>query len=282
MKRVLALCTAALLAVLLLAGCSGKKKEYVVLDDTFADEQYVIGFRKGDIALRNEVQRILCEMKKDGKLAEITTKWFGKDTSTVPESFTPIETSDDSLQKIKDKGKFILGLDDSFPPMGFRDEDNNIVGYDIDLAREVCKRMDVELELQPIDWTSNVTELDGGKVDCLWNGFSYNTERDEKTCLSEPYMNNRQVVVVLKDSGISKVDDLKGKTLTLQAGSTAEEALDSRPEVKDGLKEVAKVDNNVLAMYDLGKKGGADAVLMDEVVARYYTGHQDQLANDAK
>ena len=282
MKRVLAVMTAVLMTAALLSGCnSAKSKEYKILDEAFSDEEYVIGFRKGDETLRDDVQRILVEMKKDGKLAEISNTWFGADNTTVPEEFTPSGASDDSLAKVKEKGTFVLGLDDSFPPMGFRDEDNNIVGFDIDVAHEVCSRMGVELELMPIDWDSKVSELNDGKVDCLWNGFTTSPEREAEMTMSQPYMKNRQVVVTLKDSAIDTVDDLKDKTLVLQGGSAAEDALEAHPEIKDGLKEAVKVKNNVVAMYDLGK-GGSDAVLMDEVVARYYIGHTDQLEKDGQ
>lgn len=282
MKRFLAVTTAALLAAALLSGCSGaKNKEYVILDEAFSDEEYVVGFRKGDQTLCDEVQRILVEMKKDGKLAEISNTWFGADNTTVPEEFTPSGAADDSLTKVKDKGTLVLGLDDSFPPMGFRDEDNNIVGFDIDVAKEVCSRMGVALKLEAIDWDSKVSELNDGNVDCLWNGFTSSPDREEAMTLSQPYMKNRQVVVTLKDSGIHSVEDLKDKTLVLQSGSTAEGALEAHPEIKSSLKEAVAVKNNVVAMYDLGK-GGSDAVLMDEVVARYYIGHEEQLAQDGK
>ncbi|MFR8002591.1 MAG: amino acid ABC transporter substrate-binding protein [Hydrogeniiclostridium sp.] len=181
---------------------------------------------------------------------------------------------DDSLQKIKDKGQLVLGLDDSFPPMGFRDTDNNIVGYDIDLAKEVAERMGVELIITPVDWDYKETELNDGNVDCLWNGMSVDDERKEKMNLSEPYMENRQVVVVLADSGINTLADLAGKSVILQAGSTAVGALDSKEDVKSTLKEVTEVPDNVQAMMELGQ-GTGDAVVMDEVVARYYISKSD-------
>lgn len=110
MKRVLAVMTAVLMTAALLSGCnSAKSKEYKILDEAFSDEEYVIGFRKGDETLRDEVQRILVEMKKDGKLAEIGNTWFGADNTTVPEEFTPSGASDDSLAKVKEKGTFVLG-----------------------------------------------------------------------------------------------------------------------------------------------------------------------------
>mgnify|MGYP000763712997 CR=1 FL=1 len=277
MKKVLSVLTAALMAMALFSGCSQKPVEYVVLEDALSDEEYAIAFRKEDKTLRDEVQRLLCEMKKDGKLAEITTTWFGKDTSVVPDSFEPkAGEADDSLQKIKDAGVFKLGLDDSLPPMGFQDKDGTIIGYDIDLAREVCNRIGVKLETVPINWTRNIDELNAGNIDCIWNGLTVNAERDEKTCLTEPYLENQQVVVTLKDSGINKLDDLKGKRVALQAGSTAVEALDGKPDVKNSLAEVSEIDNNVLAMYELRQKT-SDAVVMDETVARYYIGHLNEL-----
>ncbi len=281
MKRVIAAAVAAVMAALLLVGCSGGKKnvEYVVLDESLSDEQYAIGFRKADQALRDEVQKILCEMKKDGKLAEITTKWFGKDTSIVPESIPDSTATDDSLQKVKDKKVFVLGLDDSFPPMGYRDVDSgDIIGYDIDLAKEVCSRMGVELKLQPIDWDYKEAELNEGTIDCIWNGMSIDAERQEKMCLSEPYMENRQVVVTLKANGIEKVGDLKDKVVALQKGSTAAGALDGREDVKSIIKDGAAVEvpDNVQAMYEL-RQGTSDAVIMDEIVARYYIAHLTEL-----
>ncbi len=186
------------------------------------------------------------------------------------------ETQLDSLEKVKQAGKLILGLDDSFPPMGYRDDNDEIVGYDIDLAKEVASRMGVELVLQPIDWDYKESELSDGNIDCIWNGMSIDDERREKLNLSEPYLNNQQVVVVLSDSGINTLADLAGKEVILQAGSTAEGALDSHPEVKETLKDgqAIPVDNNVQAMMEL-KNGTGDAVIMDAVVARYYLNLED-------
>ena len=186
------------------------------------------------------------------------------------------ETQLNSLEKVKQAGKLILGLDDSFPPMGYRDDNDEIVGYDIDLAKEVASRMGVELVLQPIDWYYKESELNDGNIDCIWNGMSIDDERREKLNLSEPYLNNQQVVVVLSDSGINTLADLAGKEVILQAGSTAEGALDSHPEVKETLKDgqAIPVDNNVQAMMEL-KNGTGDAVIMDAVVARYYLNLED-------
>lgn len=176
---------------------------------------------------------------------------------------------DTSFEDVKAKGKLILGLDDSFPPMGFRDDNNEIVGFDIDAAQEVAKRMGVELVLQPIVWESNVQELNTGNIDCVWNGMSYSESRNEKMKLSEPYMRNTQVVVVLNDSPVQTLADLTGKSVVIQSGSTASEAVDANEDFKKSLGKLTKVADNVQAMMDL-KVAGSDAVAMDEVVAKYY------------
>lgn len=285
-KKLAAAALATLLGASLLAGCgaAGSKKEYRILDETLKDEHYVIGFKKGNETLRDEVQRILVELQKDGTLSAISKEWFGEDKSIVPTTFTPSGATDDSLQKVKDKGVFTLGLDDSFPPMGFRSENGmDVVGFDIDVAKKVCEKMGVTLVTHPISWDAKDSELSSGKIDCIWNGFTSLPEREEAMTLSFPYMVNKQVVVVLKDSPIKTLADLKDKTVVLQKGSSALDALEAKPELKASLKGEGpiQVANNVLALNDLGKgANGGDAVIMDEVVAKYYTSHRDQLVKD--
>ncbi|HEY5584317.1 MAG TPA: amino acid ABC transporter substrate-binding protein [Ruminiclostridium sp.] len=178
-------------------------------------------------------------------------------------------TADKSWDKIKDKGEFVLGLDDQFPPMGFRDDNNEIVGYDIDLAKEVASRLGVKLKLQPINWDTKEQELNTGNIDCIWNGFSIDDERKKNVLFSDPYMNNQQVLVVMADSSYNSQADLAGKTVALQAESTAGKALDSKADFKASLKEVVELKDNNLCLMDL-KTGGVEAVAMDEIVARYY------------
>ncbi|MDF2801318.1 MAG: periplasmic component of amino acid ABC-type transporter/signal transduction system [Anaerocolumna sp.] len=190
-------------------------------------------------------------------------KNVAQDTSTS-------QGADTSLEDIKAKGKLVLGLDDSFPPMGFQDENQEIVGFDIDVAKEVSKRMGVELVLQPISWDAKEVELSTKNIDCIWNGMTYNEERAKAMTLSIPYMENTQVSVVLTDSSVNTLEDLAGKTVVIQNGSTASDAMDSNEDFKNSLKELVKVDNNVQALLDL-KTSGSDSVVMDEVVARYYT-----------
>lgn len=168
----------------------------------------------------------------------------------------------------KASNEFVIGLDDSFPPMGFRDENNEIVGYDIDLAREVSSRLGLKFRAQPISWSAKEQELNTKKIDCIWNGLSITPERLEALSFTKPYLNNAQVVIVRADSGINSLADMKDKILGVQAGSSAADAVDATPDFKASLKQVVDFADNIMALNDL-EIGGLDGVAMDSVVAEY-------------
>ena len=177
-------------------------------------------------------------------------------------------TEDNSLQKVKDAKKLVLGLDDTFAPMGFRDNSGEIVGFDIDLAKEVASRMGVALEIKPIDWSSSILSLNKGDIDVLWNGVTINESRKEQINFSKPYLNNRLIIVKPKDrNDINSKEDLAGKILGVQVGSN-DEALSSDSISKEA-KEIRKYDVNVNAFLDLKAKR-IDVVIIDEVAAQYY------------
>ncbi|GAB4267936.1 amino acid ABC transporter substrate-binding protein [Thermincola ferriacetica] len=179
------------------------------------------------------------------------------------------QASDPSWEKVKEKGEFVLGLDENFPPMGFRDEKGEIVGFDVDVAKEVTSRLGVKLKLQPINWDAKEQELNTGNIDAIWNGFTITEDRKQNVLFSKPYMKNRQVIIVMNNSNYTNLADLAGKKLGLQAGSSAADALAGAKDFKAKLGEVVEFDDNMTALMDL-EKGGIDAVLMDEIVARYY------------
>jgi polar amino acid transport system substrate-binding protein len=176
---------------------------------------------------------------------------------------------DTSWEEIKERGYFIVGLDDSFPPMGFRDEQNEIVGFDIDMAKAAAELMGVEVKFQPVVWSSAIMELNNKNVDLILNGMTINEERKEQIDFSNPYLQNAQIIVVQKDSPIKTKADLAGKVIAIQAGSTSEDAIKSEPEVYESFKSVKEFSNNTEALLDL-KAGRVDAVVVDEVVGRYY------------
>ena len=171
-----------------------------------------------------------------------------------------------SLQKVKDAGKFVLGLDATFKPMGYTDENNEIVGFDIDLAEAVCEKLGVELVKEPINWDTKEQDLSVGKIDCIWNGLSVSPSREEAFNLSEPYMKNAMVFVVPESSDINSVDDLAGKKVIVQNGSTAQDTLAASQLAAN--MEISSIATNVEALQQMDINL-VDAVFMDEVAAQY-------------
>ncbi|MDF2893035.1 MAG: ABC-type transporter, periplasmic subunit family 3 [Clostridia bacterium] len=179
--------------------------------------------------------------------------------------------SKDGYSEIKDKGFIVVGLDDTFAPMGFRDEKGEVVGFDVDLAKEVFKRNNLEVKFQPIDWSMKETELNTGNIDAIWNGYTITDERKEKVAFTNPYLENRQVIITLANSSIKSKKDLKDKIVAAQNESSSVDAMNKEPEVVSSLKngEIIVLDTNNEAFMDL-EAGRIDAVVADEILARYY------------
>ncbi len=181
----------------------------------------------------------------------------------------PVAAKDPSFDTVQKKGKLIVGLDDSFPPMGYRDDSGAIVGFDIDLAQEAAKRLGVAVEFKPVQWNGIIMSLNKGDIDVIWNGLTITEERQKQIIFSKPYLDNRQIIVVQVGSPITDKSSLAGKTVGLQLGSSSETALNSDREVASSLKDVRKYSANTEALMDLAA-GRIDAVIVDEVVGRYY------------
>jgi len=174
--------------------------------------------------------------------------------------------TDDSLERVKEAGKITIGIDDAFPPLEFRDEKNQLVGYDIDLAREAAKRIGVEAEWIPTDWNGVVLALNSKKFDIIWSGMSITADRAKQVDFSPAYLNEAQVVVVKAgDDSIKAQEDLKDKTVGTQLGSTSEEAANKI----EGMKELKKYSKFTEAFLDLANNR-TQAIVVDELVGRYY------------
>ncbi|MDU7337954.1 MAG: amino acid ABC transporter substrate-binding protein [Clostridium sp.] len=192
------------------------------------------------------------------------------------QSASSAENKDESWSKIQKAGTLVLGLDDAFPPMGYKDtKTGEIIGFDIDLAKEVSKRLGVTLKLQPIDWNNKQAELDNGNVDCLWNGFSKTPERAKAMALSIPYMSNNQIILVKTNSTYHSLKDLSNKVVGVQSDSSAETALNAveNKEFKGSLKDIVKIDDYAKAILEI-QNGTIDAISIDEIVARFYLNNQ--------
>ncbi len=173
-----------------------------------------------------------------------------------------------SAQPAAVPAKVVVGLDDNFPPMGFRDEKNQLVGFDIDMAREAAQRMGIEVEFKAIDWSAKEAELNSKRVDALWNGLTITEERKKNIAFTAPYMENHQIIVVAQASSIQAKAELAGHVVGAQEGSSAVDAIKKEAELAASLKSLKTFGDNVTALVDLSA-GRLDAVVVDEVVGRY-------------
>lgn len=164
-------------------------------------------------------------------------------------------------------GTFTVGFDQDFPPMGFVGDDGEYTGFDLELAKEVATRLGLKFVAQPIAWDAKDMELSSGTIDCIWNGFTM-TGREDAYTWSDPYMDNSQVFVVAKDSGIQALADLAGKVVEVQADSSAEAALKEDAELTATFGTLQTTPDYNTAFMDL-EMGAVDAIAMDIIVAGY-------------
>lgn len=165
--------------------------------------------------------------------------------------------------------KIIIGLDDNFPPFGFHDEKGDLVGFDIDIAKEAAKRLGKDIEFKSIDWDSKETELKSGKIDAIWSGLSISPERQKNILFTIPYEYGPQILLVRKDSPIQGKADLAGKIVGTQQGSTGLEAIQHEPELMNSFKELKQYSDNVTSFMDL-EVGRIDAVVVANTAAGYF------------
>ena len=184
-------------------------------------------------------------------------------------SLTACGGSTDTAKTDQADGKdtFTVGFDQDFPPFGYVGDDGEFTGFDIEMATECAARMGKKIVLQPIDWDAKDMELEAGTIDCIWNGFTMNGREDQYTW-TDPYMDNSQVVVVKKDSGIKTQADLAGKVVDVQTDSSAQKALEQQEKLQKSFKELKIVADYNTAFMDL-ESGAVDAIAMDIVVAKY-------------
>lgn len=187
------------------------------------------------------------------------------------------EDSVDKTMEIKERGYLIMGLDDTFAPMGFRDEKGELVGFDIDLANELSKKIDLDIKFQPIDWSMKETELKSGKIDLIWNGYSITDARKKEVNFSDVYLSNRQIIITLKDSDIKSKEDLAGRKLAVQNASSSLEAISKDMDLIESLDQGEPIlfDTNHEAFLDL-EAGRSEVLVSDEVLAKYYMAEKGQ------
>ena len=192
---------------------------------------------------------------------------FDSGDETAADSENTENANAETTDVSKTEGTFTVGFDQDFPPMGFVGDDGEFTGFDLEMAAEVAKRLNLAIAYQPIAWDAKDMELDAGTIDCIWNGFTMNGREDDYEW-SKPYMKNNQVFVVRGDSDITSEADLAGKNVEVQTDSSAEAALNDNSELTATFAALTPVADYNTAFMDL-ESGAVDAIAMDDVVASY-------------
>ncbi|MCM0649901.1 transporter substrate-binding domain-containing protein [Clostridium swellfunianum] len=171
-------------------------------------------------------------------------------------------------EKTKTAGKISFGVDDAYPPMEYRDEKNTLVGFDIDFGNAIAKKLGIKSEWVPTVWDGILPSLSAKKFDAILSSLSITDKRKLEIGFSEPYIMGGPIIITKKDNtSIKTSDDLKGKIVGVQLGSTGDNAVS----VISGTKEIKKYDKIPQALLDL-TSGRIEAVVADDQVGRYYVG----------
>jgi polar amino acid transport system substrate-binding protein len=172
-----------------------------------------------------------------------------------------------SWNEIKKRGKIIIGIDEFFPPMTFKGGEK-FEGIDVDLANETFSRLGVKTEFVPVVWKDIIHKLTNREIDIIWSGLSITEERKKVIDFSIPYIQTRQVIVVPFDSDINTKEDLKGKIVGVQKGTSSERILREDNIFKSPTRILFYKDvNSELKAIEEGK---ISAIIIDEIVAKYF------------
>ena len=246
---------------------------YVMLDEPISTEQYGIAFKKGNEELRDAVLAGVYQLFKDGTMQEIAAKpdYALADMLCLDEANAIEFDMDSASPEMKARATLTVGFDAEYPPYGYKDEKTGeFTGFDLEMAEKVCEIYGWELKKQPIDWDSKDMELNSGSIDCIWNGMTM-TGREPDYTWSDAYVDNSIVMLTRSDTGIKTLDDLAGKRVVTQAGSSALTALTEGDSVElaetfDSLEQTPDYNSAMLGL----DSGLYDAVAIDIGVAMYY------------
>lgn len=192
-----------------------------------------------------------------------------KDTKDITADVKKSDTIVATLPaNVKSAGKITIGVDDSYPPMEFRNDSNALVGFDVDFGNAIGKKLGVKVEWVPTAWDGIILALKSQRFDMILSSLSDTADREKEISYTKPYIQGGPVIIIKKDTkGISKAEDLKGKKVGVQKGTTAEDAV----KTLGGYKSLTPYDKLTDALNDLNI-GRTDAVAADDQVGRYYVG----------
>lgn len=280
MKKIIVLLLT-LAMVLSITACSKKDEVgFKITTTQLTNEPIAVCIKKGNTELKQKIDEAIATLQENGTMLEISEEWLGGDYVTnidekltgmdeVSETPASEETTDSSDFNVEDMTKLTIGVDDTYPPMEYRNEDMELVGFDIDFAKALGEELGIEVEFIPTAWDGIFAGLMSNKYDVIISSVSMTPERLQGFEFSNPYLANGQVIVVKEgDDSINSVEDLAGKKVGVQFQTTADIAASKQKETIDF--ELTQYDDIIQTFSDL-KIGRLDAIVVDYAVAIEYT-----------
>ncbi len=282
MKKLLTLLLTLILsltAVVGLTACNGNgepaNKPMIVAGVDLIQEQYGIAAKKGNDALISKVNDALIALAGDEMNAIANTYGLTSEIAVTSETVNPKDgATDASWDNIVTKGKVIIGYT-VFAPIAY--EVVNEVptkGYDIELAKAVFNQINSEIEVEflEINWGEKEAMLEAGSIDLVWNGLTITEQRSAEMCISIPYLNNKQVAVIMSKNAdkFTTIESMANAIAGAEDGSAGEEQI----ALKEIGKEYIKCDSQLDAFNKL-KTGTLEVIVIDSVMANYYISLED-------
>jgi len=237
---------------------SNDKSDMMIIEDIhFQEEQFAVGFRHGsDMALK--LDNLFLNMILDGLLTTLSEKY------NLYDLYAPMILTDDDY--IMNKGKIIIGFQENLPPMNYYDEDDQLVGFDVDFAKEVFGDLGLDTEFKPIIWDEKETELNNRQIDCIWSALIVTDQRREIMKFSRVYMSDTQAILIRK-SDASKYTDIESFSevkMSAATGSIGENLIKNNPYLSNSNFINSLTIEDSIEMLD---NGDVDAIVIDYTIA---------------
>ena len=234
-----------------------------ILDEPFEEEEYAICLKKGNDELLDKINGALKELKEDGTIDSIMDNYIGEDAGK-----TPYESPEDVDRS---NGTLVMATNAEFEPYEYHEGDD-IVGIDADIAQAICDKLGYELKIEDMEFDSILPAVQSGKADFGAAGMTVTEDRATQVDFSDSYYTGVQVIIVTDDSDITEPDDLKGKKIGVQQGTTGD--IYSTDDFGDD--NVERFNKGMEAVQAL-QQGKIDAVIIDNQPAKTFVEENEGL-----
>lgn len=253
----------ALALLISMSACSVSYGKYKVIDELLKYE-LCVGFRQGDKA-GQAVIAAMKELQAEGTVDDLSREWFGNNLSTLEGDKEAIE----NLGFEVEKRDCLIGYDVARMPFSGKDKRSDPIGFDIDFAKAVCKKLGWQAKFIPVDVANAEVELNSGNVDCIWGAFPY-SDTYESIDTSPTYMENTIVIATLNSSNMRSMKSLSGKTLMLSESNFFEEILEENSDLQSKPEFIVRVPGGTVECIETLNDCGCDAIITDELALNYY------------